>query len=78
MVILSKKSDIAIIPQAMSAPKHSVVPSLTRLISYWLTVATFVWSITIVHTWNAEQVYDAIQAQLIDPVRGLSWPTQTK
>jgi hypothetical protein len=60
MAIVSKKSDIAIIPQATSAPKHSVVPSLTRLIPYWLTVVTFVFSITIVHGWNADQVYDAI------------------
>jgi hypothetical protein len=61
-----------------SEPKRSIIPSLTRLIPYWLTVAIFAWSITIVHTWNSEKVYDVIQEQLIDPVRGFDSPMTGK
>ncbi len=43
-------------------------PFLTRLIPYWLTVITGIWSIALVHAWNSDNASDFIQTQIVDPV----------
>jgi hypothetical protein len=49
--------------------ERSLISTSPRLIPYWLTIVTFAFSITIIHTYNSDKAYDAIQAQLIDLVR---------
>jgi hypothetical protein len=50
-------------------PKRSLIPTLTRLLPYWFTVASFVWAIALVHTWNSDKAYEGFQANVVDPVR---------
>jgi hypothetical protein len=50
-------------------PKRSFIPTLTRLLPYWFTVASFIWAIAIAHAWNSDKAYEGFQAQVVDPVR---------
>jgi hypothetical protein len=50
-------------------PKRSFIPTLTRLLPYWFTVASFVWAIALAHAWNSDKAYEGFQAQVVDPVR---------
>jgi hypothetical protein len=50
-------------------PKRSCIPTLTRLLPYWFTVASFVWAIALALAWNSDKAYEGFQAQVVDPVR---------
>jgi hypothetical protein len=50
-------------------PKRSFIPTLTRLLPYWITVACFAWGIAIACSSVAEKGYHGIQSQLVDTVR---------
>jgi hypothetical protein len=50
-------------------PKRPFLPTLTRLLPYWFTVASFAWATAIVLAWNSDKAYYGFQAQVVDPVR---------
>jgi hypothetical protein len=58
----------SIVPEPIE-PKRSCIPTLTRLLPYWFTVASFVWAIALAHSWNSDKAYEGFQAQVVDPVR---------
>jgi hypothetical protein len=58
----------SIVPEPIK-PKRSFIPTLTRLLPYWFTVASFVWAIAIAHAWNSDKAYYGFKAQVVDPVR---------
>jgi len=59
---------MAHVSQIDESKKALIWPLLTRLIPYWLTVATGIWGIAIAYAWNSDKAWDFIQTQIVDPV----------